>query len=289
MYKLPAIAFLSILPSLASAQIIISGVMANPDSFEDPLYEYVQLVAVQAIDFSANNYSMVVTSSQAATANGWAEGFSVTYKFDLTSGSVAAGGTFYVGGSGKRIDGPSSTSISSANWIRTINTGTTGGDGFGNANSGQNGVIGNGPNPAEGVAVFSGTTITASTVPVDALFFGSSVGTAKPATGGYKMPSNDLYTATGFFGDTGNSFLFASASGSRFTRLTGTYDSISSTWTTPRTASKIDPTNLSSISSTITLTAIPEPSTFTALLGLSVFVCAATSRRRAVTMGRCLN
>jgi hypothetical protein len=110
----------------SKAQIIISGLIANPGG-TDSTYEYVQLVATQNIDFATSNYSVVFTNNGSALATGWIAGNAISYGFNLTSGTVAAGSTFYVGGSGKRISGSGSTDISSLNWIKTINTVTTAG------------------------------------------------------------------------------------------------------------------------------------------------------------------
>lgn len=262
-----------------SAQIVISGFLANPAGTDSP-YEYVQLVATQAIDFASNNYSVVLANNGTATSSGWAAGGAITYKFDITSGSVASGETFYVGGSNMLIAGASSTDISSAKWIKTINTGTTGGDGFGNSNSG--GVFGNGGSNADGVAVFTGTTVTSLTIPLDALFFGTGVGTAKPASGGYQMPTNDIYTSTGVFGDTGNSTLFPDAGSNQFIRLLGTYNTVTSSWTSARSSSVLTLTtssSLSDITSAITVAAIPEPSSYAAIFGIFALAGAALRRR----------
>jgi hypothetical protein len=258
-----------------AAPIVISGFMANPAGTDSP-YEYVQLIATENINFSSSSYSVVVSNNGTATSSGWAAGSGLSYGFNLTSGTVSRGDVFYVGGSGKLINGGSSTDISSATWLRTINTGTTSGDGFGSANSG--GVFGNGGSNADGIAVFSGLTssITSSTIPVDAVYFGTAVGTAKPATGGYKMPNNDRYTSTGVFGDTGNSYLYADPGSGAYTKLTGTYNYLTDTWSTARTGSQVaSPTALSSISTEITL--VPEP----ASLGLLGLASVAGLRRRS--------
>ncbi len=219
----------------SKAQIIISGLIANPGG-TDSTYEYVQLVATQNIDFATSNYSVVFTNNGSALATGWIAGNAISYGFNLTSGTVAAGSTFYVGGSGKRISGSGSTDISSLNWIKTINTVTTAGDGFGNVS--VSGVLGNGGANADGIAVFSGLTsaITSTTVPVDAIFYGTGVGTAKPATGGYVLPNNDRYsTAQGTFGNGTNTFVFPDAFSNVFLHLSGTYNTNNNTWSINRT------------------------------------------------------
>ncbi|MCX6257771.1 MAG: lamin tail domain-containing protein [Bacteroidia bacterium] len=218
-------------------QILISGFLANPASTDSP-YEYVQLKATQAINFSTTNYCVVWCTNGNAIASGWVAGGSLTYGFNLTSGSVAAGDVFYVGGTGKRINGSGSTDISGATWIRTINTGTTAGDGFGTASSG--GVFGNGGSNADGVGVFTGliSSLTSTTLPIDAIFYGSAVGSAVPATGGYVLPNNDHYlTAQGTYGNGTNTWMGPDPGSNDYVRLTGTYNSNSGSWTVIRTGS----------------------------------------------------
>ena len=218
------------------AQVLISGYLANPAGTDSP-YEYVQLVAAQGIDFSTSPMSVVFASNGAGTANGWTEGGNITYKFNLTSGTLSAGDVFYVGGSGKLINGAGSLDISGQNWIRTI---------------------------------------TAGTVPVDAVFFGTGVGTAlvSAGTAGYQLPVNDLY-AGGKLQTT--SAIFADPASAAYTKLTGTYDPSAGIWTTTRTAALVpSPTTLPSIASAIT---VPEPSAL-ALAGLAAVAWIGHRRRK---------
>jgi hypothetical protein len=242
-----------------SAEILISGFLANPAGTDSP-YEYVQLLATQSIDFATTNYSVVWNNNGTALANGWITGGSLSYGFNLNSGSVAAGEVFYVGGSGKLINGVGSTDLSSQKWIRTIPTGTTAGDSFGSLNTG--GVLGNGGGNADGIAIFSFSTssLTSTTVPVDAVFFGTGVGTAKPATGGYVVPDNDFYDG-GVFGGTGSTALLPDAGSAEFIKLTGTYDPSLNLWSVPRSGSTVALTTTSAASAIASsLTLIPEPS-----------------------------
>lgn len=220
-----------------NAQMIISGYVANPGGTDAP-YEYVQLIATDTIDFSVTPYSVVFNNNGSATSNGWIAGGALTYGFNITTGTVVPGQVCFVGGSGMLISGSGSTSIPN-NWLRTINTGTTAGDGFGTSSSA--GALGNGGANADGIAVFAGLTssLTNTSVPVDAIMFGTGVGTAKPASGGYKMPSNDRYTSTGVFGDVGNTYIYPEPVNNGFTRLEGEYDPFSNTWVTPRTGTNI--------------------------------------------------
>ncbi len=264
----------------AQAQLAISGYLANPAGTDSP-YEYVQLIATQDLNFAVTPFSLVAANNGTATASGWIAGGGTTYKFNLTTGTVARGDVFYVGGSGQSINGAGSTSIASSNFIRSINTANTNGDGFGNSNS--SGVFGNGGGNADGFGVFTGTTLTAASVPIDALFFGTAVGSAKPATGGYTVAANDRY-AGGIFGDASgdNSFLFSDPGSGDFTRLTGTFDTTTNAWTTARVASLIELTSnsqLSAINSGITLTAVPEPHEYALLVG-GLLVAVVFFRRR---------
>ena len=283
---LPSPVFMKLLPSLlvlAATQlasnstlgsVLISGFMANPTGTDSP-YEYVQLVATSAINFATTPYSVVVANNGAATSSGWNAGGGLTYGFTINSGTVAVGDVFYVGGNAKLINGTSSASLASVTWLREINTGNTAGDGFGTAATG--GVFGNGGVNADGIAVFDtdAASIASSTVPLDAIFFGTGVGTAKPAAGGYQVPANDFFTG-GIFGTAGNTTLFADAAAGAYTKLSGTYDLSTKSWTTARTVSLVaSPTSISSIASGIS--GVPEPAA--ALLG-SIGLLGLLRRRR---------
>ena len=255
-----AFALILILQSNKSnSQIVISGYMANP-SGNDSAFEYVQLVATQNINFATTPYSVVVCNNGTALSKGWATGAAITYGYNLSSGSVVTGQTFYVGGSSKRINGTGSTDISStATWIRTINNNTTGGDSLlGNVN--PLGVFGNGGTSADGIAVFTGFTnaIDSAKVPVDAIFYGTAVGGAKPTTGGYMLPNNDRYlTAQGTFGNGTNTYMFTDVSTSGlFIQMTGTWNTFTNTWSVNRTSASKALTStsaLTTIASQITL------------------------------------
>jgi len=180
--------------------MVISGFI--PDVIGgDGNYEYIQLLATQDIDFSQTPYSVVVCNNAGAATpagyptNGWAMGGGSSssvqfrsYKFNLTTGTAKKGTYFYVGGTGKTINGSSSTSMASSNWIRTINYTTTFGDGFGSPYSGLMANSGN----AWGMAVFAGTTVTKDTEPVDVLFINSG-GQLFNGTVGYKITNTDWY------------------------------------------------------------------------------------------------
>lgn len=262
----------------ATAAVLISGVMVNPPS-TDGVNEYVQLVATDTIDFSVTPYTVVVSNNGTATANGWAAGGALTYAFTITTGNVAQGDVFYVGGTGLLLNGAGSADLSGLTWLRTINTSTTGGDGgIGAANSA--GVMGNGGANADGVAVFSSGTVTGASVPVDAIFYGTGVGAALSGANGYRVPTSDLYAGGGLFGSTGNTFIFGDQ-GSGFLKLTGTYNPDTDTWDVARTGAQVALTTsspVSAIASGITVAAVPEPSR-ALLLGLGMTWIFARRRR----------
>ncbi|MGC4099709.1 DUF5689 domain-containing protein [Ferruginibacter sp.] len=178
------------------APVIITGFISDVAG-GDGNYEYMQFMATQDINFATTPYSVVVTNNANASVptgypvNGWATGNMRTYKMNLTSGTAAKGTFFYVGGTGKTINGASSTSISSVNWIRSFNYTTTDGDGFGTKTSGLFANSGN----ASGFAIFKGTNVDVNSAPVDVLFVstGGSLYTTTPAPQGYRIANTDWY------------------------------------------------------------------------------------------------
>ncbi|RYY26738.1 MAG: hypothetical protein EOP41_04420 [Sphingobacteriaceae bacterium] len=207
--RLPQAANVQFLSStIEITPIVISGFINDPVG-GDGNYEYIQLLATRDIDFSVTPFSVVVTNNAGASTpagfpiNGWATGGGSvavgsvaattfrTFKFNLTTGTAKKGTYFYVGGAGKTINGSGSTSITSANWIRSFNYTTTNGDGFGIRNGGFFANSGN----AFGMAVFSGTTVTKDTQPVDVIFVatGGSLFTAGLPQIGYKIANTDFY------------------------------------------------------------------------------------------------
>lgn len=178
------------------APVLITGFISDVAG-ADGNYEYMQFMATRDIDFAATPFSVVVTNNANAStptgypANGWATGSMRTYKINLTSGTAAKGTFFYVGGANKLINGASSTNISNANWIRAFDYTTINGDGFGTKTGGLFANSGN----ASGLAVFTGTTVTAASVPVDVLFVatGGSLYTPTPTPQGYRIANTDWY------------------------------------------------------------------------------------------------
>lgn len=226
--------------------LVISEILPNPGGTDSP-FEWIELVATSNINFATTPYTVVCNNS-AATLNGWIEGGTITYAFQINSGTVNRGDVVYVGGTSMAPTGTK---------IRVINTLTTGGDGFGSASSG---AVGNGGSNGDGIAVFNlpVASLTASTVPVDALFYGTSLGTAVLNAGadGYQLPVNDLYTGGKL---QSSSFFAGDPGGDQTIRAIGSYNTQTDVWSTTRTWSVVTPTldNLSSVS------LLPAPGTFT--------------------------
>ncbi|MBI4646521.1 MAG: SprB repeat-containing protein [Bacteroidia bacterium] len=211
--------------SLGSKGLIISEILANPTGTDSP-YEFVELIATKDIDFSVTPYTIIWCNNGTATDNGWVAGGGLSYAFAITSGTVALGDVVYVGGSSMTPTGIK---------LRVIDTGVSGGDGgIGNANSG--GVLGNGGANADGVAIFNlpVTDINSSSVPVDAVFFGSGVGTAVVSGGtqGYQLPINDIYPG-GKLQDT--SFIGPNNVSANYLQANGTYNFQTNTFPAVRT------------------------------------------------------
>jgi hypothetical protein len=203
-----------------AAGLVLSEVLTNPSGNDSPL-EYVELVATRDINFAATPYTVVFADTTSSPgAAGWANGGFRSYAFSINSGTVTRGSVVYVGGSGMAPTGTK---------LRTLNTATTPGDGFGSPQ--VPGVLGNGGAEADGVAVFDVPVgaVTPSTVPVDALLFGAAVGPAVSAN--YKLPVNDRYA--GGIANAG-SFVAPNPGTNQIITASGVLDPISGTWATGR-------------------------------------------------------
>lgn len=239
--------------------VIITGFMNDVIGADAP-HEYIQLMATRDIDFAQTPFSVVVTNNANASAptgppvNGWGTGGMRTYKFNLTSGFAAKGTFFYVGGSGKRINGSASTSIAGSNWIRSIEYSTTNGDnGVGNKTGGLFANSGN----ASGIAVFEGTTVDLTTKPVDVLFVatGGSLYSAGPPERGYRIANTDWYDIKNpvtladqpFYRQGSNTLSMAYISGTYFHMMGGEYNVALGRWTSARSNNNILLSNTSSI------------------------------------------
>ncbi|TCD03618.1 DUF5689 domain-containing protein [Pedobacter psychroterrae] len=178
------------------APAVISGWINDPQG-TDANNEYIQFLATQDIDFATTPMS-VVTSNNAGTAeptgaplNGWATGGVRTYKFNITTGTAKKGTYFYVGGTNQLINSTGSTNISTtANFVKTRNYGSSAGESFGNTTTNLLANSGN----AYGIALFNGTTVTVTSVPVDVVWVstGGALYQASPAAG-FRVAANDFY------------------------------------------------------------------------------------------------
>jgi len=207
------------------AGLLISELLPNPNGTDSP-FEYVELVATQNINFATTPYTIVFLNSGTATSNGWKEGKAITYAFQINTGSVTAGQVVYVGGSSMLPLSNSGVSI------RTINTSSTAGDGFGNSGAD---VLGNGGSNCDGIAVFnmSASSITGTKVPVDALFYGTDYGSAYKTSGsGYQLPVNDKYNGGKLLK---TSYLAPDPGADQLVKATaGTYNPTTGTFSTAR-------------------------------------------------------
>lgn len=222
-------------PVMCSADtmgLVISEFMPDASGVEYS-QEYVELLATRSIDFSTNPYSVVFcsngsSSSTKATANGWVEGKLVTYGFSITSGTVSAGDVIYVGGAGMAPTGRT---------LRTIDLMTSPGDGFGLVRDYGGGALGNGGNEADCLAVFDKPIgeLTAGTIPIDAIFFGTGRGATVVSGGaeGYQLPVNDLYSGGKF--NSSSFYITQNPSEGVPFIASGMYDLASGEWTTKRT------------------------------------------------------
>jgi Secretion system C-terminal sorting domain/Calx-beta domain len=203
--------------------LIISEALPNPAGTDSP-FEFVELVATRTINFSVTPYTVVVCNNGTATAQGWISGGALSYGFEINTGTVNAGDIVYVGGSSMAVTGTI---------LRSINTGTTAGDGFGNFNTG--GVFGNGGGNADGIAVFASpvAALTNSTVPADAIFFGTGTGTSVVNAGadGYQLPVNDLYPGGKL---QAASFLAPDPASAQALTATGTFNPVTGSFTSAR-------------------------------------------------------
>jgi Secretion system C-terminal sorting domain len=205
------------------AGLVISEILPNPSGTDSP-FELIELVATRTINFSTTPYTVVVCNNGTANTAGWVAGGSISYAFEVNTGTVNAGDVVYVGGS---------SMITTGTVLRSINTGTTNGDGFGNFAT--SGVVGNGGTNADGVAVFNSAaaTLTSSTVPVDAIFYGTGTGTAVVNAGadGYQMPYNEHYAGGKL---QASAFLAPDPASAQYLSAAGTFNPTTGTFTTPR-------------------------------------------------------
>lgn len=258
--------------------LIISEVLTNPSGSDSP-FEYVELLATTTINFSINPYAVVFTNNGTATASGWIAGGALTYGFSITSGTVNPGDVVYVGGS---------SMIPSGVKLRMIHTGTTAGDRFGAANT--VGVLGNGGANADAVAIFNVNinAITNSTIPIDAIFFGTAIGGAvvNGGTAGYELPVNDNYTGGKL---QASSFFVTDALSDEIIKATGTFDINSNTFSVGRSWAKTNVTSggtssITLVNSGSSLTTSPGAFSFSTVAGVPSVVQSFSLQGSGLTM-----
>jgi uncharacterized protein (TIGR02145 family) len=220
--------------SISNPGLLISEILTDPPLADSPK-EWVELIATKAVDFSQTPYTIIFSNNGTATSKGWVEGGipsppprNSTYAFQINTGTVQPGTIVYVGGTSMDPTGIK---------LRVKNTSTEVGDGgIGGAFTGAAGVLGNGGGIADGIAVFSLpiAQIDSNSIPVDAIFFGTSIGDAAMAdtTKGFRLPVNDRY-AGGRLKAT--SYLAPEILGSYSLQANGAYNRSNGVYTTPRT------------------------------------------------------
>ncbi|SMC61159.1 DUF5689 domain-containing protein [Pedobacter africanus] len=206
-------------------EFIITGFINDPEG-SDTNAEYIQCRATTNINFATTKFTIVTTNNAGASVpigvpvEGWATGQVRTYKLELTSGTVSRGEIFYVGASNKLINGPSSTSIASAKWIRSAaynvaspffnSTNTTRGNSTTNllANSGN----------AYGMAAFRGISIDKNSVPMDVVFVhnGGTLYDAANGGTGYRIGNTDVYDVIDHNSNRPTPFYLSGSNTSRF-------------------------------------------------------------------------
>lgn len=225
-----------------NTDIVITGFLSDPKGSDSPVtgtksgdgfvhpgqYEYVQLMALKDINFALESYSLVFTNTTAPSAYGWADGVynptsKKVYQMNVINGSVKKGQYFYVGGSSRMICSyyllAGSPQLDASKFWGVDYSAAPGGNNNGAAKAGS-GLLGNGTGTSQstvtkaapdGIAVFKGTLVTENSVPMDAIFFGSSVTFVQ-----YQMPDNDVYSRVdpatdapqALFGQGTNTYLF---------------------------------------------------------------------------------
>lgn len=246
--------------------LVISEVYINPPG-ADSCKEFVELVATKYINFQQTPFTIIVNNNGAATTQGWVAGGNLTYAFEINQGTVSTGQVVYVGGS---------CMTPTQNIIKSLNVKYVNGDGgIGNANA--SGVFGNGGANADGIAIFDKpvSMITSSTVPTDALFWGTGLGTSIVNAGldGYQLPVNDFYSG----GKLNASSYYCPDPNADLITCGGMFNTSTNTWVIPRTVT-ITPFSSLTANSSVSLTSNNTgPMTF-------AFVKADTSVKESSTL-----
>lgn len=234
--------------------LVITRILANTSSNK----EFVELLATRNIDFTTEPFS-VFTCNVGGSTNvtaGWATGGGVTTSFNINTGSVTKGQLLYVGGNSISLNGSSCIKYQQS----------------------ASDVFGNGGSHADGVVVFNtaAAAVTASSVPVDGIFYGNAMGNAAFTSGnsnrtGFRLPVNDKYSG----GLTSSSSFLASDPGSGdYIKGSGSFDTVNNNWITVRswtidqTTPNCGNTPLVSLSATNNLSLTPNTSLTTTFLSL---------------------
>jgi hypothetical protein len=185
-YKYPLSLILGIIVSLTSTAqpgLLIHRILATPSGSGSNKKEVIELVATRSISFATEPYTIIAANGATAT-NGWISGGASSYAFAISSGSVTVGQYVYVGGTSAVITG-------TCNKYLVDPTVSVGAGSIGAISA--VGVIASGSGNAGGVAVFNmaAASITNTTIPVDALFYGDAEGLAPQAN--FTVPVNDMY------------------------------------------------------------------------------------------------
>ncbi len=219
--------------------LVISEAYINPAG-TDSCKEFVELIATKNINFSLTPYTIIVNNNGTANTNGWIAGGNLSYAFEVNTGFVNTGDVVYVGGS---------CMAPTNGQIKVLNVKYVAGDGgIGSANAA--GVFGNGGANGDGIAVFSSpvASITSSTVPNDALFWGTGLGTAIVNAGldGYQLPVNDFYNG----GKLNSGSFITNDPNADILTCVGVFNTTTNSWSTPRTITVTPATSPSSLTAT---------------------------------------
>lgn len=202
------------------------------DNFTHPgQYEYIQLLALRDIDFTKEPYSVVITNS--SIPSHWGMGLDDpttkrVYQMNFETGSVQKGQFFYIGGSAGMIASYWKTSgsplFAEDKYWKVDYAAETGGNGNGAAKDGS-GLMGNGSGAIgllantksypDGVAVFKGTHVDANSIPVDVIFYGTTMNFDIEVvklyitdTDRYSIVNPESSESQALFGQGTNSYLF---------------------------------------------------------------------------------
>ncbi len=154
--------------------------MADPASY-DNIYEYVQFISSERIDFSETPHTVIICNNGTILRpSGWLTGSTLTYAIQLDSGVVEMGEPFYIGGPTPKLNGPNSEDIHLKKWFTIDCTAQEGAGGIGIKQQWRIGMVGNGGPSADGIAIFAGMAedLTEESVPLDCVFYGDAVGDA---------------------------------------------------------------------------------------------------------------